>query len=105
MKTRKLRDLKENKYFKFFSNRYILVLLIFSIWMLFFDANSFLNHRKLNKEIKGLKQNKAYYQTEITKETQEKIDLSDPRKMEKFAREEYWMKKKDEEIILIEIEE
>ncbi len=101
----KINQLKQNKYFKFFSNWYILATLLFSFWMLFWDANSLLNHRKINKEIKGLKQNKEYYQNEIAREKKEREDLKDPRKMEKFAREEYWMKKENEEIFLVEIEE
>ncbi|NER15667.1 FtsB family cell division protein [Spongiivirga citrea] len=101
----KINQLKRNKYFKFFSNRYILVLILFSVWMLFLDANSLLTHRKINREMRELNQNKEYYQKEISADKKMVEDLKDPRKMEKFAREEYWMKKKNEDIYLVEIEE
>ena len=70
--------------------------------MVFFDENSFLNHREFNKEIKKLTNEKEYYEREI-KQDKELIDkLNDEEELEKFAREEYKMKKENEEIYIIE---
>jgi cell division protein FtsB len=96
------KKLKDNKYFRFISNRYILTILIFGIWMLFIDANSYLTHRKINQEIKTLKTNKAHYQKEIDQDKAAINNLKDPEKLEKFAREEYRMKRENEEIYIIE---
>ena len=49
-------------------NIYVLVLTAFAVWMLFFDANSFLIHRELNQEIKKLEKQKEFLQDEITKD-------------------------------------
>ena len=46
--------IKSNKYFKFFTNFYIVVSLFFIIWMLFIDTNSYLFHNTLNSEIDQL---------------------------------------------------
>ena len=46
--------IKSNKYFKFFTNFYIVVSLFFIIWMLFIDTNSYLFHNTLNSDIDQL---------------------------------------------------
>ena len=97
-----LKKIFQSKTFKFISNRYFLILLIFSIWMLFFDENSFLNHKEFDKEINELQQSIDFYETEI-KQNKEMIEaLEDPEKLEKFAREVYQMKKNNETMFIIE---
>ena len=96
------RQFKNKPVVKFITNRYVIILSIFIVWMVFFDENSFLNHREFNKEIKKLNNEKEYYEREI-KQDKELIDkLNDEEELEKFAREEYKMKKENEEIYIIE---
>jgi len=97
-----LKALLKNKWFRIISNKYVLILLLFGIWMLFLDSNSWLVHRELNQEIKELEDNKAFYQAEIKHDTTIINGLKDSSALEKFAREEYFMKKKNEEIYIIE---
>lgn len=87
---------------KITTNKYVIVLVIFIIWMFFFDENSFLNHLEFNKEIKKLNTEKEYYQKEIKQDKELIKKLDDKEELEKFAREEYHMKKENEEIYLIE---
>ena len=47
-------QLRENRFFKIVSNKYFLILLVFAIWMVFFDENSVVNQRELSKEIDGM---------------------------------------------------
>ena len=54
-----LKELKQKKWFKVFTNTYILVLTIFVIWMAFFDTNSLLIHMELRNEIKKLESESA----------------------------------------------
>ena len=98
------REFREKPIIKFFSNRYVLILLIFILWMLFFDENSFLNQHDLNKEINKLEESTDYYKKEITKDKKDIKDLKHPDSLEKFAREEYKMKKKNEDIYIIEFD-
>lgn len=86
------------------SNRYVLILLFFGLWMLFFDNYSYLNHRLLDREIDELENNKKYYQDEIKKDEQNIKNLKDSSQVEKFAREKYFMKRDSEDIYLIEYE-
>ncbi|WP_366139258.1 septum formation initiator family protein [uncultured Lutibacter sp.] len=74
----------------------------FLVWMVFFDENSYLNHREFNKEIEKLKNEKEYYQNEINSDKELIKNLDDKKELEKFAREEYKMKKENEEIYIIE---
>ena len=99
------KELKEKKWFKFFTNTYILVLTLFVIWMLFFDTNSFLIHRELQQEINKLEEQKEYLKKEIEKDKKQLNELKDPKALEKYAREKYYMKKDGEEIFLIEYED
>ncbi|UOY07280.1 septum formation initiator family protein [Muricauda sp. SCSIO 64092] len=99
------KELRQKKWFKVFTNTYILVLTIFAIWMAFFDTNSLLIHRELQQEINKLEQQKDFLQKEIEKDKKLLNELKDPKALEKYAREHYYMKKDNEEVFLIEYED
>ncbi len=92
-------------FLKIFGNRYVLVLLFFTVWMLFLDNYSYLEHRLLNKEIDELEDNKKYYQEEIRKDNENIKKLKNPGQVEKYAREKYYMKRDNEDIYIIEFED
>ncbi|SDW95945.1 Septum formation initiator [Aequorivita viscosa] len=73
--------------------------------MLFFDTNSYLIHRELDKEIEGLKENTEFYQEQINQDKSFIEKMEDAEEMEKFAREKYYLKKKNEDIYIIEHED
>ncbi len=91
--------------FAIFLNKYVLIILVFIIWMFFLDTNSWFIHRELDQEIKELKDNKEYYKKEIVKDQKSIKTLKDSNELEKFAREEYFMKRDNEEIYIIEHED
>ncbi len=97
-----LKKIQKNKFLKIFTNKYVFLISVFFIWMFFFDENSYLNHRELNKEIKKLEKEKKMFSEEITKDTILENNLKNKEKLEKFAREEYLMKKENEDIYIIE---
>jgi cell division protein FtsB len=70
--------------------------------MTFFDENSFLNHRELNKEIEKLEDANKYYKDQIKTDSKIIENLNNPDSLEKYAREEYKMKREKEDIFLIE---
>ena len=88
-----------------FKNVFLLILIVFSVWMLFFDSNSWFIHNELNNDIEKLEEEKEYYQNEIKKDNKEIKKLSTEEGLEKFGRETYNMKKEGEEIYLIEYED
>lgn len=98
-------EVKKKKWWTYLGNKYVLILLVFAVWMLFFDSNSFLVHKELNDEIKELENNKEYFQKEISEDKIFLENLKDSSKLEKFARETYFLKKENEEIFIIEHED
>ena len=93
------------KYLKPFKNIYVIILLAFVVWMLFLDSNSYLIHRELNKEIDKQEAEKEFYNKEIDKNNKAIKELSKPEGIEKLAREEYYMKRENEDIYIIEYED
>lgn len=80
---------------------FVILGVLFVLWMLFFDSNSYLNHRNLSNNIVQLEKDKTHYKEEIRKDSIALNELSNPKGLEKYAREEYHMKKENEEIFLI----
>ncbi|WP_264560571.1 FtsB family cell division protein [Flavobacterium sp. N2270] len=105
MKKRFQNILTKFPFLKFLGNRYILVLVLFSVWMIFLDNYSYLEHRILDKEIDELETNKQYYINEIKKDSLKIKHLKNSDQIEKYAREKYFMKRENEDIYLIEFEE
>ena len=98
----KLKELRSKTWFKILSNKYVLLGLIFAIWMFFLDSNSWFIHHELNQEINELKENKEYYQKEISRDKAIIGTLGYSIELEKFARQKYYMKRPNEEIYIIE---
>lgn len=96
------KQFKNKPIVKFATNSYVITLSIFIVWMVFFDENSLLNHREFDKEINKLNSEKKYYETQIKQDKELINKLKNKEELEKFAREEYNMKKENEEIYLIE---
>jgi cell division protein DivIC len=95
---------KNKSWYKILLNKYVIASLFFVTWMLFLDNYSYLDHRVLNKEINELEDNKTYYQEEIKKDKDQIKRLKNPAQIEKYAREQYYMKKDSEDIYIIEFE-
>lgn len=99
-----LSKIKGNKFYKFFTNIFVMILIPFIIWMLFFDENSYLVHRKFDKEIEDLESSINFYKNKIEEDKNTIKKLQDSLEIERFAREQYLMKKENEEIYLIEFD-
>lgn len=98
----KLKDLRSKKWFKILSNRYVIILLIFAFWMLFLDSNSYLIHNELDQEINQLQTNREFFKKEINKDQTVINKLNDSFELESYARQNYYMKRPNEDIFIIE---
>ena len=98
------KQLKNNTFFKIATNRYVLILVAFTGWMLFFDANSYLKHHAYNTEIEELEMAIHLYKSKIESDTKTIKMLQDSVQLQKFAREKYLMKKENETIYIVEFE-
>ena len=88
--------------FKFLKNSYLIIIIIFVIWMIFFDSNSILVHNELNNDINDLNNQKEYYKNEIERDNIELNQIKTDSGLEKYAREKLFMKRENEEIFIIE---
>ena len=83
-------------------NKYVLTALIFFLWLLIFDQNNLTERRKINREYKELTEEREYYLEKIEEDRTRIEELkTDDENLEKFAREQYLMKKENEDIFII----
>lgn len=88
-----------------FKNLFLLIGVGFLVWMLFFDANSWLIHRELNQEIEQLEDKKSFYQDAIKQDQQEWKALQSEEGLERFGRDKYYLKKPNEDVYIIEFQD
>ena len=92
----------KNRLLKLIKSTYGIIIILFIIWMIFFDSNSFIIHNELYNDINELNDQKSYYEKEIAKDNIELQMIQSDSGLEKYAREKLYMKKDNEEIFLIE---
>lgn len=96
----KIREIIKKPYFK-----YVIITIGFIVWMTFLDTHSFRIHNELNKELNMLEKKKQALIQETKKDKELINKLKDIDSLEHFARENYNLKKDNEEIFIIEYEE
>jgi cell division protein FtsB len=82
-------------------NRYAFTILVFLVFLLFFDQNNIITQYEYKSQLNKLEEEKEYFNQEITKTRKELDELTkNPTTLEKFAREKYYMKKANEEVFV-----
>lgn len=90
------------KFLRYGSNFYVLATLFFMFWMLFIDSNNLVNQFRLSQKLHQLEDQKEFYLEKKNKIKAEREELmSNPKLLEKFARERYLMKKPTEDLYVI----
>jgi len=89
---------KENLY----QTAYVIIAVVFLFWMLFLDSHSWLTHKELNEEIEKLEARKKNLQQTIERDKAAINQLENLDSLEKYARENYGHKSKDETIFIVE---
>lgn len=88
---------------KVISNKYIIAFVAFVLMMLFFDDNNLFLQLDRKRQLNNLLKSKAYYQAEIGNAQQTLQNLeSSTASVEKFARENFLMKRDDEDIFVVD---
>jgi cell division protein DivIC len=91
------------KILPFLTNKFLLSAVAFAIWMLFFDQNDWMTMQQRKKELKATNDNIAYLNGEVARMEKEHTDLvTNPKKLEQFARENFRMKRDDEDLFVVE---
>ncbi|MFO7755856.1 MAG: septum formation initiator family protein [Bacteroidales bacterium] len=83
-------------------NRYFLTVLVFLVWIILFDNNNLVNRYRYMKNLRQLENDREYYMERIEEDSRKLNELkTSDENLEKFAREEYFMKKDNEDIYII----
>lgn len=89
--------------FKVLRNKYISSIIVFVIWISFFDRNDLFTQWERKQELQKLEVSKTFYENEIAATKKDLMDLNNnPAVLEKFAREKFYLKKPNEEIFIIQ---
>ncbi len=87
---------------KVLRNFYFIISFLFLVWMLFFDSNDFITQYQMNKTLSNLEEEKEHYLEKMEEVQKDRKELmSDPKLLEKFAREKYLMKRPNEDVFII----
>lgn len=90
------------KFPKIFKNYYFVFGTLFFLWMCFIDSNDFISQIQITQKLNQLKAEEQFY---LEKKEQVLIDREEintnPKLLEKFAREKYMMKKPSEDLYVI----
>ncbi|MCX6254855.1 MAG: septum formation initiator family protein [Bacteroidia bacterium] len=85
-----------------FRNKYLLTIIVFLVWLLLLDSNNLIARYREMRELHKLRIDREYYIKRIEVDRQKLYELkTDNHNLEKFAREQYRMKKPDEDLYII----
>jgi len=98
----KFSEIKQKKWVRVLGNKYTIIFLLFIVWMIFFDTNSYFIHKELNDDINSLEDTKKFYRDEIEDDKKFIETMKDSNEVEKYAREKYYLKRENEDIFIIE---
>ena len=87
---------------KIFMNKYLITGTAFVIWMLFFDRNDISLQLKRVNELSKLHKSEVLMDNQIA-DTKKELDQlkTNPKTLEKYAREKFLMKKDNEDLFII----
>jgi cell division protein FtsB len=84
-------------------NKYFLATIAFMLLLILNDRNSIIDQYRYQVELNEAKAKHLFYTKEIERLKKEKFELlGDQSKVEKFAREKYFMKRDDESVFIME---
>jgi cell division protein FtsB len=97
---------RDSKFMRYVRNKYLIAILVFFVWLLLFDRNSLIDRVKYLRMRQDLENEKQYYIERIAEDSHRLNELKTDRdNLEKFAREQYFMKKENEDVFVIVTED
>lgn len=87
---------------KYLLNKYLVVFVTFAVFVTFFDEHSLIHRFESRSKIQSMEKELKFYQDKIESTRRKKVELqSSDANLEKFAREQYLMKRADEDIYIV----
>jgi len=92
-----------NKVFRVLTNKFLLTTVAFLAWIIYFDQNDWISQQQRLKELNAVKANITYLNAEIAQMNTEHTQLlTNPSALEKYARENFRMKRDGEDVYVID---
>lgn len=83
-------------------NRYVITVLIFLVWIIVLDPNNLISRVREIRNLNRLEREKEYYLGRIEEDRRKLNELrTSNENLEKYAREQYRMKRPDEDLFII----
>ncbi|HBL74057.1 MAG: hypothetical protein A2W90_12680 [Bacteroidetes bacterium GWF2_42_66] len=83
-------------------NKYFLVFISFFVWIMFFDEHNLLQHYQNRDKLRQLEEQEEFYREKIEADQRKFYELqTNDENLEKFAREQFQMKKENEDVFII----
>jgi cell division protein DivIC len=90
------------RFLKIIRNKYFIAAMIFLVWVSLFDENNLIERYQLIKELRQTEKDKDYYQHRIKEDAARLKELkTNDENLEKFAREQYLMRKDNEDVFIV----
>lgn len=87
-------------------NKYLIAIVVFLVWLLLFDRNSLIDRYRYIRTLHDMEDEKQYYIERIEEDSRRLNELkTDRENLEKFAREQYFMKRENEDVFVIVTED
>lgn len=91
------------KIFSVLRNKYLIAFTVFIILILFYDRNDIFVQINREKELSNLKKSQHFYEKEIEKLKKQLTEIEkDSMSLQKYARENLFMQKNNEDVFIIE---
>lgn len=82
--------------------KYLVVLLIFAIYMVFIDDYSVVATSRLKRQVRQLHAEERELREAIVEDSLRAVEIADnPEAVERYGRENYYMKRPDEDIFVV----
>ena len=100
------KNIMQSGVFKIVGNKFVIATILFLSWIIFFDENSIVAHTESKQQLHDLTKQKEYFNQRIASDKQKLEDLNAGKaELEKFAREQYYMSKPNEDVFIVVEEE
>lgn len=97
-----LKQLSISKILPYVKNKFFISAIAFLVWVTLFDENNLIERLQLTNELTQYEKDKEYYLDKIEKDAARLKELqTNDENLEKFAREQYLMKRENEDVFVI----
>lgn len=97
---------KFSRFRRIILNKYVVTLVGFFIFLIFFDNHNLISRWETSRKINSMEKEIKFYQSEIDKNKAKMNEMqTSDESLEKYAREQYHLKKDSEDVFIIKEEE